>query len=298
MPVTTDQAVSPRPLALRRARALRDALEPYHAVIILAPQATEVFREIGLTSAWAPYYAGRIAPLGAVRPAVVDAVFYHFNPRMAAREIPQIWAVTTPEVVLAARLVAADRALRDLLGDRLIGSDALADAAALAARAAAACTGYGRPLGAANSALPLPAEPHLALWQAATTLREYRGDGHHEALLHLGLDPVEALVTITAAGGERRASIQARREWSDTDWEAAEQRLAARGLLAADGTLTPEGRTLREEVEDATDRLAAAPWQAIGTDDARRLHEAAAPLGRRIVERLGLPFTLGDFPVE
>lgn len=287
-----------RPLELRRARALRDALEPYHAVIIVAPQATAVFRELGLSSPWAPYYAGRVAPLGAVAPAVVDAIFYHFHPRMAAREIPPIWAATTPEAVLAARLEAADLALRALLGEQVLASPELAEAAGLAVEAAAACPGHGRPLGAANAALPLPGEPHLALWQAATTLREYRGDGHHVALLAAGLDPVEALVTITAAGGERRASIQARREWSDADWEAAERRLAGRGLLTADGTLTEQGRSVRDGVEDATDRLAAAPWQALGPERTRRLHELAAPIGRRIVEVLGVPLPVGEYPQD
>ncbi|MEV6206102.1 hypothetical protein [Kitasatospora sp. NPDC051914] len=287
-----------RPVELRRARALRDALEPYHAVVILAPQATEVFRGIGLTSPWGPYFGGRTAPLGAVGPALVDAVFYHFNPRIAAREIPAVRAVATPDALLAARLDAADAALRALLGDEAPASPEIAEAAALATEAAAAAPRHGRPLGAANAALPLPDAPHLALWQAATTLRECRGDAHHAALLAAGLDPVEALVTITAAGGERRASIQARREWSDTDWEAAERRLADRGLLAGDGTLTPEGAALRAGVEDATDRATLPSWQALGPDRTARLHDLTAPLGRRILEGLNLRLPIGAYPEE
>ena len=46
----------------------------------------------------------------------------------------------------------------------------------------------------------MPEQPHLAFWHATTLLREHRGDGHLAALLELGLDPLEALVTHTATG--------------------------------------------------------------------------------------------------
>jgi len=38
----------------------------------------------------------------------------------------------------------------------------------------------------------------------------------------------------------------------------------SRGLLGADGALTPAGEALRARVEEETDRLAAAPWQHLG----------------------------------
>ncbi|SDY05697.1 hypothetical protein SAMN05661080_02177 [Modestobacter sp. DSM 44400] len=57
------------------------------------------------------------------------------------------------------------------------------EAADLARRAAEAVDVPGRPLAAANAGLPWPDAPHLVLWQALTTLREHRGDGHLAALL-------------------------------------------------------------------------------------------------------------------
>jgi len=53
--------------------------------------------------------------------------------------------------------------------------------------------------------------------------------------------------------------------------------LAARGQLDGQGALTPAGHALRADVEDQTDRLAAAPWQHLGeqrTEDVIRIGKA------------------------
>ncbi|MYV69825.1 hypothetical protein GT043_28550, partial [Streptomyces sp. SID2131] len=87
-----------------------------------------------------------------------------------------------------------------VLGEEAVAGSGLAEAAALARRAAEEAGTAGRPLAAANAELPWPGAPHLVLWQAATILREHRGDGHVAALLAAGLDPVEALVSFAAVG--------------------------------------------------------------------------------------------------
>jgi hypothetical protein len=273
------------------AREAHGVLDLYHSVTYLAPQAQEAFRALGLTRPWSGYFAGRAAPLGAVGGPLVSALFYHFKPSMVAGELPSVWETVTPGQVLEARLHGVDAALRALLGEAVSGAE-LAEAARLATEAAEACGVPARPLGAVNAALPLPEEPHLALWQALTTIREFRGDGHAVALAQAPFDGVEALVTITAAGGERRKSIQARRGWTDEEWAAAEQRLAARGLLAPDGALTEAGRDTRQEVEDLTDRLALPVWQAVGEAGTRRLVGLVRPAVERIVTGLGLPARL------
>ena len=76
----------------------------------------------------------------------------------------------------------------------------LARAAELAMEAIEGLNTDGRPLAAANVALDWPEEPHLALWQAATVLREHHGDGHVTALVAAGLDGRQALVTMAATG--------------------------------------------------------------------------------------------------
>ncbi|WP_200304906.1 SCO6745 family protein [Streptomyces adelaidensis] len=275
-------------------RSESDLLEPYHAVLHYAPQVREAFGDIGLKGGWRCYFAGRAAPLGRVPAAVVTALFHHFKPSLVAQAIPSVWETVTPEEAVAARLAGVDAALRSLLGDAVDGPE-LAEAASLAATAASACGAPGRPLCAANSALELPAPPHLALWQAATTLREHRGDGHVAALTHAGFDGVEALVTITAAGGEVRESIQARRGWTDEEWAAGQRRLRERGLLDQAGELTVGGRAARDRVEEYTDRLAAPPWNALdahgphGTQGTDRLYALLQPISERIVHGLGIP---------
>ncbi|MEU7478424.1 hypothetical protein AB0A63_20730 [Lentzea sp. NPDC042327] len=271
--------------AVLPARQAHSLLDPLHAVTYLAEEATASFHEAGFTGPWHGYFAGRSAPLGTVPPAVVAAVFYHFEPRFVVEETTAAFAQATPARALRARLTGVDGALRALLGQATDGAE-VREAAALAEEAAAACDVPGRPLGAANAALARPAEPHLALWQAVTTLREHRGDGHGIALASAGLDGVEALVSITAAGGERRRSIQARRGWTDAEWLAGEHRLVERGLLNHDGTLTEDGRAHRQAVEDTTDRLASVPWQVLGERKTRRLLELLLPLTEQVVTGL------------
>ena len=55
-------------------------------------------------------------------------------------------------------------------------------------RQGAGLTAPGRPLYAGHAALPWPTDELLALWHAASLLREHRGDGHVATLLQAGLD--------------------------------------------------------------------------------------------------------------
>ncbi|MER8045327.1 hypothetical protein [Streptomyces sp. NPDC094032] len=249
-------------------------LEPLHAVLYYAPEAFAEAAALGydVDERWPSYFAWRAAPLGAAGSARVTSAFYSFAPGMVARYVPAAWDVAGPGDVLAARLRAVDLTYRAVLGDDVVEGPELAEAAALARRAAEAAGTAGRPLAAAVAGLPWPDAPHLVLWQAATILREHRGDGHLAALLAAGLDPAEALVSFAAVGAATEATF-ASRGWSDAEWAAARERLAARGLVGPDGTATEAGRALRAEVELRTDELAAAPWAALGQDATARLSE-------------------------
>ncbi|WP_171108308.1 MULTISPECIES: hypothetical protein [Streptomyces] len=256
-----------------RVRRLWHLLEPLHAVLYYAPEAFEEAAALAYATEerWPSYFPFRAAPLGPVGSRAVASAFYSFAPGMVAEHIDRAWTVASPESVLAARQRAVDRAYRTLFGDRVDSPD-LAEAAALARRAAEAANTAGRPLAAANATLPWPDAPHLQLWHAATILREHRGDGHLAALLIAGLDPAEALVSFAAIGA---ASVErfASRGWSADEWAAARQRLAARGLMDEDGTATEAGRALRHQVEHHTDQLAAAPWNSLGPESTARLAE-------------------------
>jgi len=255
-----------------RVRQLWHLLEPLHAVLYYAPEAFEEAVELGYATEerWPSYFPYRAAPLGAVGAESVASAFYSFSPRMVAEHTDPAWKIAIPEAVLRARVRGVDRAYRAIFGDR-VDSAELAELATLVRRAAEAANTAGRPLAAANAALDWPEAPHLQLWHAATILREHRGDGHIAALMVAGLDPVEALVSFAAIGAASVERFESR-GWSAEEWESARDRLTARGLVDADGA-TDAGRELRGTVEEHTDQLAAAPWQALTAAEVDRLVE-------------------------
>ncbi|MEQ4724553.1 hypothetical protein [Nonomuraea sp. B19D2] len=275
----------------RLARRMWHQLEPIHAVLYFSPQAFEEAAALGydVESRWPSYFAYRTAPLGRAGSRLATAAYYSFSPRMIGEHVPAVWEVASPSKVLDARLTAVDRTYRHLLGGKVAGPD-VAEAAELARRAAESVTVAGRPFAAANLDLPWPHEPHLVLWQAATVLREHRGDGHLAALLSAGLDGCEALVSFAAIGAAPAANF-AGRGWSEQEWDAARERLAARGLLGPDGQATEQGRALRDQVERMTDELAAEPWRLLGEERAGRLAQLASPFLGAVFEAGLLPMT-------
>lgn len=235
------------------------AFEPYHAVVYFSPAALEAIAAPGLRGFWRGYFATRAAPLGTAPAETVAAVFFNFHPDMVRKAIPHVWDLVTPAQAWGARVEGADRALRSALGD-WVGSPDVRNAAAAARRATDRCDLVGRALFAAHVDLAWPAEPHLALWHAATLLREHRGDGHVAALVAAGFDGCETHVMADAAATVVRSQTQKNRGWSDDEWAAAAARLAERGLIEAGGSLTPRGRSVWTEVAVATNRAASGPW--------------------------------------
>ncbi|MGW6709299.1 SCO6745 family protein [Streptomyces sp. NPDC054956] len=254
--------------------AWHGAINPLHATVYFSPDIVKEFAALGITDWGAINLSSRSAAMGAVGAGTVTATFYNYRHDFVAGHLPAVWDTATPEQVLAARLRAADSTLRRLLGPETIESPEMAEAAELALTATAACTRHARTLYSAHADLPVPEEPHLRLWHATTLLREHRGDGHLVALLTVGLDPVEALVSHTATGrGMTPKYLRSIRGWDQSDLDAAAGRLRERGLLDAEGELTPEGTALREALEAETDRLDAAPYEHLGAAGLARLAE-------------------------
>jgi hypothetical protein len=248
--------------------------EAYHDVTYFTPESRAASDALGCKGGWMGYFGMRSAPLGAVPPELVQAAFYNFHPWMVRRAIPDAWQIASPERYLEARLSGVDAALRRMLGPTVAE---LSEAAELAAEAARHAQIIGRPLAAANAATELPAEPYLALWQAATVLRESRGDGHVATLVAAPLDAVEALVLHCAYRGLSPEYMRQARGWSEPEWAEAEARLADRGLMSS-GAITQAGTDLRERIERRTDELAEAPWTALGPERTRRLAELLKPV--------------------
>ncbi|MEU4085767.1 SCO6745 family protein [Streptomyces aureus] len=278
------------PLPERAGRRCHNVLNPLHSTHYFSPDLGREMAAVGVGNERTAYFAVRAAALGAVGAGTVTAAFFNFRHELVAGHVPAVWRTASPETVLAARLRAVDATLGRLLGEDVLASGEMAEAAKLALRAAEACSRAARPLYAAHADLPVPEAPHLALWHAATLLREHRGDGHLAVLLDAGLDPVEALVSHTATGkGMVPQWVLGTRGWSRADWEAASGRLRERGLLDADGELTGAGTELRRDIEDRTDRLDRAPYEHLGAAGVERLTEIAKDLLMRA-------FAAGAFP--
>lgn len=270
------------------ARRFWEAIEPIHAVVYFAAEPAEAARRVGLRGFWMGYFAGRVAPLGAVPPSAVCAMAYGFAPAMVARAIPDAWKFADPTAVLDARLASAAVALRQHVDEESI--DGLAELSDLLWQAIGGCRFDGRPLAASWSAVAKPADPVAATWLAATILREHRGDGHVLAAVGAGLGGLDATLTHVATGAVSRELMQPSRGWSDDDWRQSQRRLQARGLLDRDGRLTKTGGALRREIEDLTDRLAAAPVERLGETGVNRTITLAAPISRQLADG-------GVFPV-
>ena len=269
--------------------------EPVHAVTYYTPEARAAFEAAGLRGFWRGYFAGRAAPLGEVGAATVIALFSSFSPQMVHRAIPDVWSRATPGATLDARVAGAAAGLRTLAGsDR---DHDVAEAADLAERAAGLAQTSGRALAAANAALPTPADPWGRLWQATTTLREHRGDGHVAALVAAGLGGRRALVLKAALEGYPAINGPAR-GWSDEEWADTVETLTGDGYLAADGTPTDAGQAAYQSIEDTTDRLGDEVWRALGAAETRRLADLLRPLARASGALMPYPNPIGLPPPD
>jgi hypothetical protein len=267
----------------RVARRLWQVIEPLHAVTYFAPETREATDALGLRGGWMSYFGCRAAPLGAVGANVVSAVFYNFHPSMVARAVPDVWGRATPDQLLDARCDAIDRAYRRIFGPTF-DAGSFETAAELAGRAADACDVAGRPLSAANAAIERAGQPHLRLWQALTTLREHRGDGHVVSLVQAGIGPAVALVLQAATGRSPLDGVRQHRGWPDDEWDRAVRVAVERGWIEPGGTITDLGHERRDAVEADTDRLAMAPFVAIGDEATAQLFDALLPWATTVME--------------
>lgn len=269
------------------ARKAWSLLEPLHAVTYFSPEPLDALKSAGYRGFWMGYFAGRAAPLGAIGPEVVHALFYNFTFERTAKALPAAWDFAPPEAALTARQHGAVAALRRQLADLAHGPQ-VARAAELASRAAAAAPVAGRALFAANRALAEPVEPLARLWHAATLLREHRGDGHVAALLAAGVHGRESHVLQALANGTARDIYTVSRDFDDREWDACLRALRERGFTTGDG-LTPEGKAVKADIEARTDTLAASAYTVLDPDEREELIQALRPLTRAVMAAGEIP---------
>jgi len=255
-------------------------------VTYFAPEARAALDGLGYRGFWMGYFAARSAPLGMVSPDVVTAIFYNFAPERVAKALPSAWEIAGPEAALQARQESAVAALRRY---GLSVDENVTVGAELAGKAARQAPLDGRPLFAANRALPWPDDPLAALWHAATLLREQRGDTHIAVLAAAGVSGRECNVLQAASGAIPRGYIARARDYDDEAWRRHEQRLAERGLLNDDGSITAAGRELKDDIESSTDALSLSALDALSDDEVEAMFQALTPITRAVVAGGDLP---------
>jgi hypothetical protein len=262
------------------ARRFYDRFEPVHAVTYFAPEARAALDGLGYRGFWMGYFAARSAPLGIVPTEVVTAIFYNFAPERVAKALPTAWQIAGPDAALRARQESAVAALRRY---GITADESVRTATKLAGKAARQAPFDGRPLFAANLALPSTDDPLAALWHATTLLREQRGDAHVAVLAAAGISGRESNVLHAAAGGVPRDYMARARDYDEAAWRHHEERLAERGVLNDDGSLTAAGRQLKDDIESNTDTLALSALDALSDDEVEALFQALTPIARAVI---------------
>ncbi|RYJ06943.1 MAG: hypothetical protein EON52_03765 [Actinomycetales bacterium] len=269
--------------------AFWNAVETIHDVVYFSPHTKEKYGAVGLKGYWMGYFASRSAALGTPGPEVVLATFHGFAPAVVHRAIPDAWTLSADhggrEAVLEARLDLAREALAPVVAEH--GPiEGYVESLHIALRGLDLA---GKPLAAAQSAVPVPDDPIGALWHAATIFREYRGDCHVAVLTTAGLGGAAANALQVGTG--RADPVQRElRGWTEDEWAKAQDSLREWGWLDESGTATEVGRTARERLEDATDRACDAGIDLTTRARLVTLAEPLLTLARSVADAGAVPF--------
>lgn len=267
------------------ARRFFDRYEPVHAVTYFAPEARAALDALGYRGFWMGYFAARSARLGAVPREVVAAIFYNFAPERVAKALPAAWEIAGPQAALRARQESAVAALGRY---GLHPDENVAVAAELAAKAARGAPLDGRPLFAANLALPWPEDPLAALWHATTLLREQRGDAHVAVLAAAGISGRESNV-LHAAAATCRATTSPAPAITTRHPGAGTNSASPSAACSTATALTAAGRQCKDHIEATTDALALSALNALTDDEVETLFEALTPITRAVIAGGDIP---------
>jgi hypothetical protein len=172
------------------------------------------------------------------------------------------WSLTDATTICAARDRGAIAQLERILGEKPDGID---DVGNRFEKACAPLRPEGRPLFAGLLSQPIPESPVGRAWRFADMLREYRGDAHTASWISEGIDATEICLLTDLYWNLPMRSYSRSRAWSDAEFDAAADRLRARGLLDGDG-YSDAGRALREQIETTTDAQMQGAIDALGAD--------------------------------
>ena len=278
-----------------RARRFGGALEPVIGQVYFARESHEAYTELGFSPSpgdmkgvhlpdGVAYFTSRGSLLGQVPGQVVAAAFGVFDPAIVVPAVTRGWELTDAATIADARDRGAISHLERHLGPDPEGLDLVERGLR---RAADALSTEGRPLAAGALAREAPDHRLGRVFRCGDGLREHRGDSHTAAWISEGLTAIDIGLLTELFWGLPLRSYSRTRGWSDAQYDVAEERLTARGLIR-DGDFTDEGRALREHIESTTDRQMAHPLDAIG-DDLEAVITTLDRWGRTIREGRGYP---------
>src|SRR3954466_2094428 len=230
------------------ARVLAGVLEPVTGQVYFSPECHEAYAALGFGPSPAKagevalpdgpaYFTSRGSCMGQVPGELVASAFAVFNPAAVVPSVAHGWSLTDAPTIAVARTEGATAQLVRILGEKPEG---VASAIELLQRANDPLRPEGRPLYAGLLSLGLPGNPVGDMWRLADRLREYRGDAHIAAWTSAGFDATEIGLLTELYWGLPLRSYSRTRAWSETDFDAAQARLEARGLVA-DGAVPPAG---------------------------------------------------------
>jgi hypothetical protein len=259
----------------QKARRLAAALEPFAGQVYFSPEAHAEYVTLGFqpspTTVGDPavampdgpaYFTSRGSVMGQVPGELIASAFAVFNPAAVVPAVTFGWTLTDATTICAARDRGAVAQLERILGEKPDDIGAVGD---MFERATAALRPEGRPLFSGLLSQPVPDSPVGRAWRFADMVREYRGDAHTASWISAGVDATEICLLTDLYWGLPMRSYSRSRAWSDAQFDAAADRLAARGLIEGDG-YTDAGRALREQIETNTDAQMRSAIDALGDD--------------------------------
>jgi hypothetical protein len=276
------------------ARRLGSVLEPVTGQVYFSPECHANYVALGFDPSPAAangvalpdgpaYFTSRGSVMGQVPGEVVAAAFGVFNPQAVVPSVAKGWTLTDAATICRARDAGAIAQLVRILGPEPEGVRRVRE---MLTRAVEPLRPEGRPLYAGLRSLPMPDSDLGAVWRMGDMLREYRGDSHTGSWISAGYDATEIGMVSELYWGLPTRSYSRTRAWTEDQFDAAQERLTARGQLDPDAALTATGRNAREAVEMQTDRQMAASIAAIG-DDAEELFALLEPWGVEIRNQSG-----------
>jgi hypothetical protein len=269
-------------------RRLGSVLEPIVGQVYFSPECHANYAQLGFDASartaggvalpdGPAYFTSRGSVMGQVPGEVVAAAFAVFNPQVVIPAVQLGWTRTDAITIRNARDDGAIAQLQRLLGDAPEGVDRAKE---VLARAVGPLRPEGRPLYSGMRSLPMPDSALGAVWRMGDMLREYRGDSHTTAWVSAGFDATEIGLLSELYWGLPMRSYSRTRAWTDDQFDAAQDRLRARGLVDDNG-FTDAGRAIREDIEVHTDAQMSPAITALG-DDLEELLAILTPWGETV----------------